>query len=991
MGVVSFFARTTSGLLVLGAALPPPAAGLSPERAISQYVTARWNTAAGLPSHNIYAIRQGRDGYLWLGTGAGLVRFDGTRFRLVGAPSVPGYGDGGVTALAEGPDGTLYYGTTSGGAARYAGGVFTPLVFPSAVEPALVTVLLATSDGALWIGARSRHVYRHADGQMHALRGRLPDLRGPLSFLEDGDTVWIGSPSLGVFAYRPDGVERHAVTTDPVQAMAKDAEGALWIGTPRGLARLKDGDVRWWGQATRDGEMNVSALLADARGTLWIGTRQGLCRIRQGHLDRLSSQHGLIDDDVRALAQDHQGNLWVGTARGLTRLSDGRFVTHGAREGLIDPGLHAVAPGRDGSVWAGSKSALMRLTRDGAVRHYDLPSGPGPHAVVALHEDGRGRVWMSDNGRLLVLENGAVREQPLRGARASTKVSAITGDAEGPMLFLTSLGLVRLEGERLRPLVSGVPGYVHAVHRDRAGALWLASSLGLVRVRGASRRVFTTVDGLPANRVRSLSEDEDGSLWAATGGGLARVQGESIRALTVREGLPEGYLVLVLDDGRGRLWLASRDHVFRLEKAEVREVLDGKRANVVPLLFDDADGLDATEARLGSNPGFRGPDGRLFFATAGGLSVVDPAQVASGEPGPAVHIEGVRVDGRAERRAEYPPGRGDVAVDFAAIEYGAPHKIRFRYRLEGRDADWVSAGTQRSVSYSNLPPGRYRFTVMASNRDGSWTGAPAELAFTLRPPFHRTRWFYSASVLLGLVVLVLAYRLRVGLLHARFAAVLDERTRIARELHDTLAQGLAGLGMQLDTALKILPARADLALVRHELEQGRSLVRLSLGEVRRSIWVLRAQVTRDGTDLTTSLGKSLSQLVSGSGADFRFTASGAARRLGGDLERNLLRIAHEAVWNAARHARAKAIEAALEFDTTSLVLTVRDDGCGFDGDEARRSGAHFGLIGLAERARSLGGALQVSSQPGAGTVVECRLPYRGPGVADDETSGAEAS
>ena len=390
--------------------------------------------------------------------------------------------------------------------------------------------------------------------------------------------------------------------------------------------------------------------------------------------------------------------------------------------------------------------------------------------------------------------------------------------------------------------------------------------------------------------------------------------------------------------------------------------------------------------RLGSNPGFRAADGRLVFATAGGLSIVDPAHVAVEEKAPRVLVEGLRVDGSVERRKEYPPGRGDVTIDFAAIQYAAPHKIRFRYRLQGQEADWTAASTERSARYRNLAPGPYQFSVMASNRDGVWNQTPTDVEFTLRPPFYRTPLFHLALFLAASGLLLLAYRLRIGAVHARFAAVLGERARIARELHDTLAQGLAGLGMQLDTALKILPPEPRLAAVRREMEQGRTLVRLSLGEVRRSIWVLRAQVARHGADLPTSLARSLSQLVAGSRADFRFTVSGTARRMRGDLERNLLRIAHEAVINAVRHARASRIEAALRFDPQSLVLTVRDDGCGFD-PEAAPAAPRMAISASSAwpSARSLGGRLQVASEAGRGTVVECRLPYR-PAGPDLEAS-----
>ena len=475
-----------------------------------------------------------------------------------------------------------------------------------------------------------------------------------------------------------------------------------------------------------------------------------------------------------------------------------------------------------------------------------------------------------------------------------------------------------------------------------------------------------------------MAGDEDGGLWAATIGGLAYVKDDIIRSLTLREGLPENYLRLVLDDGLGHLWIAAMGHVFRLDKREVREVMAGTRPKVSPLVFDIADGLRSTETLLSNNPGFRASDGRLWFATAKGVSVVDPARISTDDPAPRVALEAFSVDGRAGAagagEAEFPAGRGEVTIEYTALHLGASRKVRFRHRLEGLDGDWVDAGESARVYYSNLPPGRYRFSVMASNRDGIWNGSPATLAFAIRPPFTRTPLFVllcaAAVVGLGLV----AHRLRLAQMRARFAAIIGERTRIARELHDTLAQGLAGVGLQIDTALGTLAEEPELA--RQQMQQARAMTRSSLAEVRRSIWVLRAQAARGADGLGASLSHSLRHLGADHGLEMSVSVTGEPRTLPAELERNLLRIAHEAVTNAARHAGATHIEVALHVDGDAVQLRVRDDGCGFDPEGAllASGGEHFGLLGIQERARSLGGELHVHSRPGAGAEVVCRLP-----------------
>ena len=449
--------------------------------------------------------------------------------------------------------------------------------------------------------------------------------------------------------------------------------------------------------------------------------------------------------------------------------------------------------------------------------------------------------------------------------------------------------------------------------------------------------------------------------------------------MTTREGLPENHLRLVQDDGRGHLWLASASHMFRLDKRDVREVFAGRRAKLSPLVFDGSDGLRSTETLLGSGPGFRARDGRLWFATARGAAVVDPALLSVDDPAPEVRIEKRRVDAHAEPMEEYPPGRGEVRVEYTSLSLRSSGRSRFRYRLDGFDQDWVDAGSQRSAYYSGLPPGSYRLRVEASNHDGIWNGTPAEWSFAIQPPFHRTPIFYAAcaTVLIGL--LAAAHRLRVAQMHARVSAVFDERARIARELHDGIAQSLTGMGMQIEAALASLPPEAETGRVRRYLQRARSMVSAGLEDVRRSIWVLRAQAADAGRpSLGTSLSEGLTDLASDSSAQVSVRVDGAPRSLPAEIERNLLRIAHEAVTNAVRHSGAAHIAVALEFEERGVRLRVQDDGRGFDPQvPSHGRGPRFGLVGMAERAYVMKGELSVRSRPGEGTQVDCHIPYEG--------------
>ena len=949
---------------------------LDPQRSPTQYVITRWDEAAGLPSRSVHALRQTRDRYLFVGTAAGLARFDGARFTIFDARNTPDFGDGIVSRLAEGADGTLYVGTTSAVLRRRAGR-FEPL--PIRTGAGVVGSLLQAREGTLWIGILGRPLHLWRDERVTPLTKELGTLT-PEAMIEDAaGVVLIGTRDKGLLRFADGRFDRDPDVTDPIQALFLDRSGTLWIGTPRGLLRKKDGGLARL--TPRDGlsHENITSILEDRDGSLWVGTAGGgLNRLRDGRWAALTIAEGLSGNDVRALLEDDEGSLWVGTADGLDRLSDGRFVTYGATEGLPDSAVSAIDGHEDGSVWVGTASSGLSRLRGGEVRHFRWPRGPGPQGVLVVFAARDGSVWAgADDGRLFRVKDDIVTDETPIGV--SGRVTAIYEDEGGPMFFLRGSGLVRIRNRRVEVVhrTATQLSYLYDAVRDRSGTLWLCGSVGLGRLRGGDFRRFTEDDGLPHDRVRSATEDEDGGLWLATIGGLAFIEGDTIRRATTREGLPENHLRLVLDDGRGFLWIAAAGRIFRVAKRELRDLFAGRIAKVSPLLFDSSDGLRSTETRLSSALGFRAADGRLWFATTRGASVVDPQRLSAADPAPPVVIEDFRIDGRSESAQDYRPGRGELTAEYTTLTLRAPRQMRFRHRLLGFDHDWRDSGKGRRIHYGTLPAGAYRLLVEASNRDGVFLGAPAQVAVSIRPPFHHTWTFYALCAAVLAALTVGAHRLRVAQVHARFAAILGERTRIARELHDTLAQSLTGMGMQIEAALGTIPP--DLGRARGHLRRARSMVSASLADVRRSIWVLRAQAERSGGDLAASLSASLAQLASDSGARLSVDVGGPPRALPAEIERNLLRIAHEAVTNAVRHSEASRIDVAVRFDDDGVHLRVHDDGRGFDPAAASpRRGDHFGLLGMAERAQVMRGELHVRSRPGAGTEVDCRLPYQPP-------------
>ena len=966
-------------VLALAAACAP-AYALDPGRATSQYVVTRWG-AGDLPGPAVNALVQTADRYLWLGTNRGLVRFDGARFVSFSARNTAGFADGGVSRLSLSPTGALYLGTTTGAVMKMENGAFSPIPIAGGVA---VRVLYAARDGSLWVGTPGVAVHRWKDGVAQSLQKEL-GVEVPASMIEDASgALWMGTWREGLIRHQGGEFSRHRVLADTVQALHVDRAGAFWIGTPHGVYRMRGTQLDHYTRKDGLSHENITSILEDRDGNVWIGTAGGgVNRFQDGRITRLTTREGLTDDDVRGLLEDHEGNLWIGTADGLSVLSNGRFVTYGALEGLPDPAVPSIAPGADGSVWVGTISAgVAHLHVGGALTHHPLPPGMGKDGVLALHEDRAGGVWLSvESGRLLYLKNGAMTDHSLKDVPTTWRVTAISEDDEGPIFFVNGFGqLARIRHGRLQALHPGAPrlGYAHFIHPDARGRIWIGLPKGLARVSGPQYTVLTTRDGLPHDRVRAVSEERDGSLWVATAGGLGYVKDEAtIFKATIEHGLPENYLRLVLDDGHDHLWIASTGYVFRLVKRELLDLFAGRVSHVNPLLFDTSDGLRTTETLLSNSPGFRGKDGRLWFATARGVSVVDPAQIRTDSPAPAVRIERVEVDGKAGLAPdpEYPPGRGAVAVSYTAPSFTG--RVRFQYRMEGFDDGWTSADERRTAYYSNLPPGRYRFLVRASNRDGTvWNAEPAAVSFALGPHFYQRTWFYALGVATLVGVIAAAYRLRVAQMRARYAAVAAERERIAREWHDSLAQGIAAVGIQLQAIIDTLGGGHE--RVKQHADLAWRMVQSSLEQVRGSIWALRSQ-NLERTGLVAAVQETLRFFTTGTGISGAVVIEGAPYTLHPDVEWNGLRIVQEAITNAVRHSGATRIDVTITYEPQPqrLRLQVRDDGRGFDADGALGTREpHFGLLGMRERAMALGGTLTILGERGRGTTVTAHVPAR---------------
>jgi ligand-binding sensor domain-containing protein len=744
---------------------------------------------------------QTRDGYIWLGTRAGISRFDGVRFVTFDDRDRSQLREDEVWTLAEGTDGSLWAGTHGGGLSRYKDGRFTLYSTNDGLVSNFVTSLARERGGALWIGTEEG-LSRFENGGFRNYTkkdGLVADIR-VLALGGDG-TLWIGTRSGALQSFRHAAFETPAGVSGPftggVRTLHEDREGALWIGAFDGLYRLKDGAIRKFTAADGFPADRVWTVHEDAQGDMWIGTVAGLYRYSDGRF----TTHPLSSDEVTlrhvlSLGSDREGSLWLGfDGEGLARLRPSTFVTYTMRDGLPDSTVWAVVDDREGNVWMATDAGLARL-RGGEIAAYEALS----HQILSsLLADSRGRLWIGSQRGLYRLDApGKCRsrvcadhvESIPTGGTPRAYVRVLYEDRSGTVWAGTdSSGLVRYrDGETTTVTTKdGLSNNaIRGIAEDKAGNLWIGTKGGgLDRLRDGRVQVFTEKEGLAGDAVQSLHIDRDDTLWIATRQGVSRLKDGKLTTYTVREGLPSSYVYGFAEDDRGNLWMSCAKGVFRVAKQEFENMAQGKASSVVSVAYGLEHGLTSTTAMAGSYPVVsRSRDGRIWFGTTLGASVVDPTRIAINPLPPPVHIEEVTIDHAVvPTGAEFtaPPGRGDLVFRFTALSFLAPEKVALKYKLEPYEPTWVDADTRRVAQYTNIPPGRYTFKVIASNNDGVWNEKGAQFAFVLAPHFYQRNAFFALCALAIALAGAASQRLRVRFLQAR-------ETELALRVEQALAQ-----------------------------------------------------------------------------------------------------------------------------------------------------------------------------------------------------------
>ena len=973
--------------LLLIAGLTGPALALNPRRAFSQYTRTVWTQEHGLPQDTIRAITQTKDGYLWLGTDEGLAQFDGFEFVVFGKESgaLP---SNSVNALWASSDGSLWIGTP-GGLTVYRNRKFTTYTKKDGLGDSFVNSITEDRSGALWVAAGAG-LSRFRDGKFtnYNPRRELP-LEAIRSVYTGRDGALYAAGFAGV-AVRQGGrfvslIGSSDMHDDLVSTLTQDRRGNLWLAGSLGLLmRTPGGKLRRYTTADGLPDNFVRSLWEDRDGNLWAGTNAGLARLENGRFASYRPASSHESDWVRSIYEDSEGNLWVGMNSGLSRFRDDMFTNYGEAEGLPSDEPNTVYQDHRGAIWVGFHDrGLAELSGD-KPRVYTTRDGLPSNEIFAIREDRAGDLLIATRNGLSRMHAGHFSNQVVEDPLNRRLVYDVLEDHRGRLWVGTPAGVSLLEDGRARNVIPGGPllnSSAVVLCETRDGALWAGTyGQGLWVLKNGQHRLYTTDDGLSNDQIRSLVEDPDGTLWIGTfGGGLDGLRNGRFFHVTMKEGLLSDNISHVEDDQQGSLWLSTTRGICRVQKQQLNDYFSGKIRSITPVNYGAGDGLRSAQCAPSypaSAGGTRSTDGRLWFPTGRGLAVLDPNRAPPSVEAPVVHLIDVQIDGRSrplDAPTQLPVGSGRVQFRFTGIHLSAPERVHFSYRLEGLDRDWIGPVGRRVTNYNSLSHGHYRFVVRAATPDGRWS--EAAYGFELLPHFYETAWFRSLGVAAFAAAIWALFRLRVRQIRQRFAFVLEERARLAREIHDTLAQGFVGISSQLDAVAISLNGRVDLA--RKHLELARKMARHSLTEARRSMMDLRSSAL-EGQGLAAALSNAARQWTAGSAVKVELEVAGAQRELPEEMEQHLLRIAQEAVTNAVKHSHARGVRIRLELEPRRLSLLVSDDGQGFDPVEAfSEGGGHFGLLGMRERAERLGGVLELASEPGHGTRVIVTVPLAG--------------
>lgn len=987
-----------------------PATNASVSR--EEYSFEALQTEDGLPYNSITSMVQTRDGYLWVGTYNGLARFDGVRFVVFNSANTPELPSSRITSLCEDNQHCLWIGQETGEVSCYADGKFQRFNHGPSWPAGEIIDISTDNDGNTWLLNKSGRLSQLKDGNLTTIEesaliandqvpsfareksGRLWVLyKTSLSYLKNGKLV---TPAMFV-----------SQNTNYIERACASGDGGLWvignghIGKWNGDAWGADlGPVPW-------GKSTAMAMLETWSGELLVGTLQsGLFIVsKDGTFRQFTRQQGLSHDWIRSLYQDREGKIWVGTGGGgLNGLRVRSVSMARAPDAWNGRSVLSVCASARGGIWAGTEGAGLYHLSPADSDHFATPNGLRNEFDWSVLEDSKSNLWVGSWGGGLFRKKGDQFE-PVTSIDTNTVITALYQSRDESLWLGSSAGLGHLTQDTFTWFTNreGPPlREVRTIVEDRNGVLWLGMlSGGLGRLDKGQLINFKKSDGLPVDSIWSLFAQSDGTLWIGTfGGGLCRFKDGRFSTISSQHGLPNNVICHIADDGQGNFWISSYGGIFRASIRDLNDCANGSIKTVFCFTYGRMDGLGTLECSGGFEPsGCRTPDGRLWFPTTKGLAVIDPANVRLNPLAPPTLIEEVTVDGKtAERplpslsganRLEILPGRHRIEFRYTGLSLMAPEKVRFRYRLEGWEPDWMEAGVQRIAHYNYLNPGDYTFRVKACNNDGVWDPDGASLDIRVLPEFWQTWWFSTVTILagVGLVGALARYRLNrrmKKLEHQR--AIERERARIAKDIHDDLGASLTRITLLSQSGRSEAEDDHQSATCLNQIyHTARELTR-AMDEI---VWAVNPR--HDTLDsLATYLGKFAQDFLSVAGIRCRLDVPIELPTwpMTAEVRHNLFLAFKEGLNNAVKHAGATEVRISLILIPGGFWVTVEDNGHGFDQPslqaksllaplaETLRFSSGNGLSNIKKRLEEIGGSFEIHSSPGTGTHLKFVVPVR---------------
>jgi ligand-binding sensor domain-containing protein/signal transduction histidine kinase len=943
----------------------------------SNYMIRSWQSQNGLPEETVQAFAQTPDGYLWVGTSGGLLRFDGARFRLFNHINTPALGEDDVFCLRATRDGRLWIGTEGGGVIELQNGVFSSYPTEKGQSSAYVRAFAEDHNGLLWV-ATDGGLFWARDGRLiradKSLGRTINDVH---AVLEDrSGRVWAGGSHLYSFK---DGQSREYLlpgndNRNQVKSLLETSDGVIWVGTVSGLYRLRPGQNRL------EPVLGVFGLIRTLRqapnGELWAGAiGAGIFRIRGSRVTHLQAPSHLISNTVYSIFVDNDWNLWIGTLTGVMRLSETPIRILALSE-AAGADFGTVALDTDGSLWVASNQLVhVQGDRVNPVRFPEL----GNVRIRNVLRSRDNSLWIGTiGGGVYRLSAQGTKHFTTQEGLSSNFVQVLIEARDGTKWIGTNGGVSHLDRAGLHDLRTQnglAANYIRSLMEDRDGTIWVGTERGLVAYRnGVLFRDALTV-ALGTERVWALYQDEEGGIWIGThGDGLYHYRNGHLSHYTTTNGLTSDTIYCILEDNRNHLWVSSPSGVMLLNRSELDAQTRNPEQPFSLRNFAANEGNSSVQFLGGMQPaGALTRNGEAWFPTNMGLWRIRPDELQL----PLLSnldIDAVTVDGRQEPLAgklELNADSSRLEIEYEPVLLRSQNQLRFRYRLDGYDQSWTYASAQqRLATYTNLPAGKYTFLVEAWETDHPEHVARASIEIVKTPHFYQTSWFVALCVLATVLFSIFVHQVRIKQMHGRFKAVLAERTRLAREMHDTLIQGCIAISALLKAALS--SEVDDNESRAHLIDYAATQIHATVDEARQAVWNLRGEEDAH-IDLQSALLRMAERIGLEHGVKMVNRLQGKPFSISLQATHEVLMVARESIFNAILHGHAQKIEVELNFLEDALWLTVRDTGQGFDVAEALSDG-HFGLRGMRERIHRFDGKFEIESAPHHGTCVNVQIP-----------------